>query len=108
MVRSGASDAAATVVYVSSHASTVTALVDRGSKGQADEACVLLKGLDTPSRWASASRCWSWTPGAAPCGTPRQEYWGRPAHLLLLPDGSLLVSDDFAGAVYRVTYKEGG
>jgi len=31
-------------------------------------------------------------------------YLGRPVDVLMLPDGSLLVSDDFAGAVYRVTY----
>jgi len=30
--------------------------------------------------------------------------WGRPVDLLVLPDGSLLVSDDQAGAVYRVTH----
>lgn len=30
--------------------------------------------------------------------------WGRPADVLPLPDGSLLVSDDRAGAIYRVTY----
>jgi len=30
--------------------------------------------------------------------------WGRPVALLVLPDGSLLVSDDRAGAVYRITY----
>ena len=28
--------------------------------------------------------------------------WGRPVDLLQLPDGSLLISDDRAGAVYRV------
>jgi len=32
------------------------------------------------------------------------EYVGRPVDVQVLPDGSLLVSDDFAGAVYRVTY----
>jgi glucose/arabinose dehydrogenase len=31
-------------------------------------------------------------------------YIGRPADVLPLSDGSLLVSDDFNGAVYRVTY----
>jgi glucose/arabinose dehydrogenase len=31
--------------------------------------------------------------------------WGRPADVLVMPDGSLLVSDDQAGAVYRVTYR---
>jgi len=30
--------------------------------------------------------------------------WGRPVDLEMLPDGSLLVSDDKAGAVYRITY----
>lgn len=29
---------------------------------------------------------------------------GRPADVLPMPDGSLLVSDDTAGAVYRITY----
>ncbi len=29
---------------------------------------------------------------------------GRPVDVLELPDGSLLISDDFAGAVYRITH----
>jgi glucose/arabinose dehydrogenase len=33
-----------------------------------------------------------------------REPWGRPVDLLVLPDGSLLVSDDHAGAVYRIDY----
>ncbi len=32
------------------------------------------------------------------------DVWGRPADVLVMPDGSLLVSDDFAGAIYRITY----
>jgi glucose/arabinose dehydrogenase len=32
------------------------------------------------------------------------QYEGRPVDLLTLPDGSLLVSDDHAGAIYRVSY----
>ncbi|MFL9894900.1 PQQ-dependent sugar dehydrogenase [Paraburkholderia sp. RL17-381-BIF-C] len=35
---------------------------------------------------------------------PGEAVWGRPADVLPLPDGSLLISDDYAGAVYRVTY----
>ena len=31
-------------------------------------------------------------------------FAGRPADVLPLPDGSVLVSDDGAGAVYRITY----
>lgn len=33
------------------------------------------------------------------------EAWGRPVDVQELPDGSLLVSDDAAGAIYRVTYR---
>jgi glucose/arabinose dehydrogenase len=32
------------------------------------------------------------------------EYSGRPVDVQVMKDGSLLVSDDHAGAVYRVTY----
>ncbi len=32
------------------------------------------------------------------------EYSGRPVDVAELPDGSLLVSDDFAGAIYRISY----
>ena len=31
-------------------------------------------------------------------------YVGRPVDLLVMPDGSLLVSDDYNGAVYRISY----
>jgi glucose/arabinose dehydrogenase len=34
-----------------------------------------------------------------------QEAWGRPVALLQLPDGSVLISDDKAGAIYRISYK---
>jgi len=33
-----------------------------------------------------------------------REVWGRPVGLLVLGDGSLLISDDGAGKVWRVTY----
>ncbi|MEM6336350.1 MAG: PQQ-dependent sugar dehydrogenase [Bacteroidota bacterium] len=33
-----------------------------------------------------------------------QEDWGRPVDLEHLPDGSVLVSDDKAGVVYRIAY----
>jgi glucose/arabinose dehydrogenase len=32
--------------------------------------------------------------------------WGRPVDVLVMPDGSLLVSDDRAGAVYRIRYTQ--
>jgi glucose/arabinose dehydrogenase len=33
-------------------------------------------------------------------------YVGRPVDLLVMKDGSLLISDDYAGAIYRVSYSE--
>lgn len=35
----------------------------------------------------------------------KDAVWGRPVDVLTLPDGSLLVSDDHAGAIYRITYR---
>ena len=34
----------------------------------------------------------------------RETVWGRPADVLPLPDGTMLVSDDLNGAIYRVRY----
>jgi len=34
----------------------------------------------------------------------RETVWGRPADVLPLPDGSLLISDDLAGAIYRIHF----
>ncbi|WP_287127878.1 sorbosone dehydrogenase family protein [Candidatus Cyanaurora vandensis] len=34
-----------------------------------------------------------------------REAWGRPVDVLVMPDGALLVSDDQADVVYRITYK---
>ena len=33
-----------------------------------------------------------------------QEAWGRPVDILILKDGSMLISDDMANVVYRVSY----
>jgi glucose/arabinose dehydrogenase len=34
-----------------------------------------------------------------------QKVWGRPVDVLMLPDGSMLVSDDQANVIYRIVYK---
>lgn len=34
-----------------------------------------------------------------------EEVLGRPVDLLILPDGSMLISDDHAGALYRLVYR---
>lgn len=33
-------------------------------------------------------------------------FWGRPVDVEQMPDGSLLVSDDFAHVIYRITYQK--
>ncbi len=35
-----------------------------------------------------------------------EKAWGRPVDLLVMRDGSLLISDDANGAIYRVTYRK--
>jgi len=34
-----------------------------------------------------------------------ESVWGRPVDLEVMPDGSLLVSDDHAGVIYRIAYR---
>jgi glucose/arabinose dehydrogenase len=34
----------------------------------------------------------------------QRSYTGRPADIVVAPDGSLLVADDWAGAIYRISY----
>ncbi len=35
-----------------------------------------------------------------------QKYWGRPVDVINMPDGSILVSDDYADVIYRISYSE--
>jgi glucose/arabinose dehydrogenase len=37
-----------------------------------------------------------------------QTSWGRPVDIINLTDGSILVSDDYANAIYRITYSQSG
>lgn len=41
--------------------------------------------------------------GWLPAGS--EEEWGRPVDVEMMPDGSLLLSDDSADAIYRITYE---
>lgn len=44
-------------------------------------------------------------PDVVVSGFQKNEHsWGRPADVQPMPDGSLLISDDKAGALYRLTY----
>jgi glucose/arabinose dehydrogenase len=35
-----------------------------------------------------------------------EKAWGRPVDVQVMPDGALLVSDDYAGAIYRISYQK--
>lgn len=35
-----------------------------------------------------------------------QKNWGRPTDLLVMPDGAMLVADDQAGVIYRISYQD--
>jgi glucose/arabinose dehydrogenase len=44
-------------------------------------------------------------------GLHRAEVWGRPAALAVAKDGSLLITDDTGGTIWRIAYtgtKPGG
>jgi glucose/arabinose dehydrogenase len=50
-----------------------------------------------------------WLRGARPSRRPGMtlgDAWGRPADVLVMPDGSLLVSDDSGSVIYRISYKK--
>ncbi|MBS1489202.1 MAG: sorbosone dehydrogenase family protein [Bacteroidetes bacterium] len=52
------------------------------------------------------SKATSYTPFASGwLDEDSQKIWGRPVDVLLLPDGSMLVSDDHANVIYRIVYK---
>jgi glucose/arabinose dehydrogenase len=35
-----------------------------------------------------------------------EKTWGRPVDVQVMPDGALLVSDDYAGTIYRISYQQ--
>jgi len=37
--------------------------------------------------------------------TQKNEFYGRPAYIFQMKDGSLLVSDENNGATYRISYE---
>lgn len=36
----------------------------------------------------------------------KENVWGRPVDILQMPDGALLISDDMAGCLYRISYSQ--
>jgi len=52
----------------------------------------------------TASRRWSVPDGFLVDEKADPPMWGRPADVMVMRDGSLLVSDDQNGIIYRVSY----
>ncbi|MBA3886844.1 MAG: sorbosone dehydrogenase family protein [Acidobacteria bacterium] len=69
---------------------------------------VTVTTVDGASKVTSSSTfAEGWLRGAQPGSRPGVtlgDAWGRPADVLVMPDGSLLVSEDSPGAIYRITY----
>jgi len=59
----------------------------------------------TVVRLDASGRPLSYEPFVSGWLQPDGEAWGRPVDVLVHPDGSLLISDDRAGWIYRVTYE---
>jgi glucose/arabinose dehydrogenase len=49
---------------------------------------------------------WLQGTGTTRGNTTNGQTSGRPADVLVMPDGALLVSDDLAGVIYRISYKK--
>ncbi|MCC7478720.1 PQQ-dependent sugar dehydrogenase [bacterium] len=60
---------------------------------------VRMVSFEGPSNTAYGSFAEGWL-------QPGDKVWGRPADVQELPDGSLLVSDDHAGCIYRISYSK--
>ncbi|HET6675449.1 MAG TPA: PQQ-dependent sugar dehydrogenase, partial [Nitrospiraceae bacterium] len=60
---------------------------------------ISLASRDQHGGWQYSVFAQGWLQGA--------DAWGRPADVLVMPDGALLVSDDQAGVIYRIAYQRG-
>jgi glucose/arabinose dehydrogenase len=75
-------------------------LAQRGSWNRTQKigfrvAMVTLRPGDVPKYEAFAE---GWLQG--------DQVWGRPVYTKQMKDGSLLISDDYAGAIYRISYQK--
>jgi glucose/arabinose dehydrogenase len=64
-----------------------------------------LNGNDVTS-FTPFAEGWLQGTGTTRGNTTNGQTWGRPADVLVMPDGALLVSDDMAGVIYRISYKQ--
>src|SRR4029450_264711 len=58
---------------------------------------VMMVTIDAEGGGAKAEAC-------RECVLQGDEVWGRPVYTRTMKDGSLLIADDYAGAIYRVSY----
>lgn len=84
-------------------------IAEHGSWNRADPLGyrIMLVKLDGDKAVSYTPFAEGWLRGIRSSQGPRTvgDAWGRPADVFVMPDGALLISDDEAGAIYRVTYK---
>jgi glucose/arabinose dehydrogenase len=50
------------------------------------------------------NRAVAWEDFATGWLTEDKQFWGRPVDIEIMPDGAILVSDDHAGVIYRISF----
>jgi len=78
-------------IFIAEHGS-----MDRSSKVGYRLTLVTLDSHQNPIAYEPFAQGWL---------RPDQTFTGRPVDVLILNDGSMLVSDDHANSIYRITYK---
>ncbi len=68
---------------------------NKASKAGFNVMAVTLDATGKPSKYESFAEGW----------LDGDSFWGRPVDVQVMSDGALLVSDDVAGALYRISYK---
>ena len=63
-------------------------------------------GYDLCVAYLHGNEVSSFKPFATGWLRPDQSVMGRPVDVLQMPDGALLVSDDYMGVIYRISYKK--
>ena len=63
-------------------------------------------GYDVTVAKLNGNTVTSYTTFASGWLRPDNSVVGRPVDVQVMPDGALLVSDDYNGAVYRIAYKK--
>lgn len=81
-------------------------VLDSKATDSKDKSNGVKSGTDYSNREKFSSRARYETFAEGWLNQAKQEYAGRPVDILVTHDGALLVSDDTAGVIYRISYKQ--